>query len=144
GPNEIVNGKYKILRLLGSGGMGAVYEAVQVTLGRRVAIKIMHRVHAQSDRNRERFLREAKALARLSHQNIARVFDFDYLEDGEFYLVMEYLDGRDLGHELKRRGPLPIDEAVGYVLQACAGSAEMHRHSLVYRDIKPANLFVTN
>jgi len=142
-PDDYVGGKYRIVRRLGAGGMGTVYEAVQLKLGRRVALKIMHPYLATNVAGRERFIREARALARLSHENIARIFDFDELGDGDFYLVMEFLDGRDLRAEFKTRGPLPIDEAVGYVTQACAGIAETHRHGIIHRDIKPENLFIT-
>jgi serine/threonine protein kinase len=152
-PGELVCGKYKVVRCIKTGGQGAIYEAIQMHLDRRVALKVIHRntdetgsgaQNAQAQADRERFVREAKALARLSHRNIAQIFDFDMSIDGEFCLVMEFLDGRDLRRELTKRGTLRVQESLGYIMQACAGIAEAHRHGIIHRDIKPHNLFLTN
>jgi serine/threonine-protein kinase len=152
-PGDLVCGKYRVIRCIKTGGQGAIYEAIQMHLDRRVALKVIHRSpegsasdsqDSQAQADRERFVREAKALARLSHRNIAQIFDFDMSIDGEFCLVMEFLDGRDLRRELTKRGTLRVQEALGYLMQACAGVDEAHRHGIVHRDIKPHNLFLTN
>ena len=142
-PGDSLGGKYRIVRTLGVGGMGVVYEAVQQRIDRRVAIKVLNPVVGHSSRVRERFLREAKVLAHLSHPNIAQLYDIDALNDSELFMVLEFLDGRDLGRELDKRGPLPIGEAVGYVVQVARGLAAAHAAGVVHRDVKPQNLFIT-
>lgn len=141
---ELVPGKLQIVRRIGAGGMGVVYEAIHLGLHRRVAVKVIHPQSSESSEARTRFLREARALALLRSQYIVQVLDVDTLPEGDPYMVMEYLEGRDLKRELTKRGPLPIDEAVGYVIQAAAGVAAAHGAGIIHRDIKPANLFVTN
>ncbi|HYQ04883.1 MAG TPA: protein kinase [Polyangiaceae bacterium] len=141
---ELVPGKLQIVRRIGAGGMGVVYEAIQLGLHRRVAVKVIHPQSSESSEARTRFLREARALALLRSQHIVQVLDVDTLAEGDPYMVMEYLEGRDLKRELTKRGPLPVDEAVGYVIQAAAGVAAAHGAGIIHRDIKPANLFVTN
>ena len=141
--DQVIAGKYKVERVLGSGGMGIVVAAHHIPLGRRVALKFLAR-EAVSDKDAlNRFLREGQALARITGANVARVMDVGTLEHGEPYLVMEFLDGADLGAVLKQRETLPIEEAVGYVLQACEAVAEAHANGIVHRDLKPTNLFLT-
>jgi serine/threonine-protein kinase len=135
-------GKYEIVRLLGSGGFGQVYEAVHLGLQAKVAIKILHseaRHHAQT---LERFRREAWACAQLTSDHVVRVMDVDVLPDGSPFIVMELLRGRDLEAELARRGRMPLRDAVGYVLQAASAIAEAHARGIVHRDLKPNNLFI--
>jgi serine/threonine-protein kinase len=123
--------------------MGIVVAAHHIQLGRRVALKFLAREGMADTDAVNRFLREGQALARITGPNVARVMDVGTLEQGEPYIVMEYLDGADLGALVKQRGPLPVDEAVGYVLQACEAIAEAHANGIVHRDLKPSNLFLT-
>jgi serine/threonine protein kinase len=143
-PGDLVAKKLRIVRSLGAGGMGVVYEAEQVHLGRRVAVKVIHPSEADSTEARARFIREARAQALLPLDHIVQVLDVDTLPDGHLYMVMEYLDGRDLKRELTKRGPLPVAEAVSYLIQACRGIAAAHAAGIVHRDLKPQNIFVVN
>jgi serine/threonine-protein kinase len=143
GPGAVVGGRYRVERMLGSGGMGWVVVATHLQLEQRVAIKFLHAAHAAANPQAvARFLREAKAAARIQSEYVTRVSDFGTLEDGSPYLVMEYLEGQDLESLLRSRGCLPASEAVDYVLQACEGLAEAHAAGIVHRDLKPANLFL--
>jgi serine/threonine-protein kinase len=139
---DVVAGKYAIERVLGRGGMGIVVSAQHLQLRQRVAIKFLLWTPEMSADTIPRFLREAQAAARIQSERVVRVLDVATLSDGVPYMVMEFLDGRDLSQLLTLRGPLPLDEAVGYMLQACEGVAEAHAAGIVHRDIKPANLFV--
>jgi serine/threonine-protein kinase len=141
---ELVGGKYAITRVIGSGGMAIVYEALHVRLDQRVALKMLLPDLLDRDDIVTRFDREARAAVRLRSPHVARVFDVDALPDGTPYMVMELLDGRDLAAELTLRGPLPLADAVNYVLQACEAMAEAHRQGTVHRDLKPSNLFLTH
>jgi serine/threonine protein kinase len=143
-PGDLLANKLRIVRRLGAGGMGVVYEAVQVHLGRRVAVKVIRADESRSPEAQKRFMREARAQALLPTEHIGQVLDVDSLPDGNLYTVMEYLDGRDLKRELKKRGPLPLDEAAAYLIQACEGAAAAHAAGIVHRDLKPQNLFLTN
>jgi serine/threonine-protein kinase len=143
-PRDIVPGKLRIVRRIGAGGMGVVYEALHLGLERRVAVKVIHPRDAESSDARARFLREARALALLPSEHIVQVLDVDTLPEGDPYMVLEYLEGRDLKRELNKRGRLPVAEAVGYLIQACAGVAAAHSAGIVHRDLKPANIFICN
>lgn len=138
----VLGGKYRIERVIGEGGMGAVYEAVHTRLGQRVAIKMLLPELVAVPELVGRFEREAKAAARLRHRNSARVIDVDVTEAGVPYMVMELLVGHDLEAELAK-GLLPIGEAVHYVMQACAAMSEAHQLGIVHRDLKPSNLFLS-
>ncbi len=122
--------------------MGIVLEATDLPLQRRVAVKVMAPERAKSDEARKRFIREARAAARLTSEHVARLIDVGELDDGTPYLVMEYLLGSTLEQILARDGIPPIDVAVDWVLQALDGVAEAHRAGLVHRDLKPENLFL--
>ncbi len=124
--------------------MGVVYEATHLRLRRRVALKMLlpHMLTGSTDLV-ARFEREARAAGQLRDKHITRVLDVDTTSEGVPYLVMEYLEGHDLEAELVARGPLPIPEAVGYVLQACGAMTEAHDAGIVHRDLKPSNLFLT-
>jgi serine/threonine-protein kinase len=139
---ELLGGKYRVERVLGAGAMGTVYAATHAVLGQRVAIKRMHVERLGRPSARERFLREARAAARLRSEHVARVIDVGVLEDGAPFIVMEHLEGEDLAALLDRRGALPVAEAVEYVLQAAEAVAEAHAAGIVHRDLKPANLFL--
>jgi len=140
----VVADKYRIDSLLGEGGMGFVFEAQHLQLGHRVALKVLHSSGMADREVTERFLREGRALARLQGEHIARVSDVGTLPTGEPYLVMEFLEGRDLARELAARGPLPLAETVDLLAQACEALAEAHVRGIVHRDLKPANLFLAH
>jgi eukaryotic-like serine/threonine-protein kinase len=136
-------GKYQLTRKLGQGGMGAVFEATHLKLGQRVAIKLVLPQLAQRPELAYRFEQEGRAAAKLRGRHTARVSDVDVTPEGLPFLVMEFLEGHSLLDELKRRGPLPIGEAVHYVREACEGVEEAHRAGIIHRDLKPANLFLS-
>ncbi len=139
----IVAEKYRVERVIGEGGMGVVVAATHLGLEQRVAIKFLH-ADAMGDKDSvERFLREAKVAAMLRSDHVARVHDVGSLDGGVPYIVMEHLEGSDLGNLIDLEGPLPIDEACEVALQACAALAEVHAAGIVHRDLKPSNLFVT-
>jgi hypothetical protein len=144
-PGDVLAGKYRVERVLGSGGMGYVVAARHLQLDQLVAMKFLRRSGAALDETEAtgRFLREAKAVVRLRDEHVAKVFDVGTLESGEPYIVMEYLDGCDLSALAKQRGQIPASEAVEYVMQACEALAEAHSLGIVHRDVKLANLFVT-
>lgn len=141
-PGQILLGKFRIERVLGMGGMGVVVAATHVSLQERVAIKFLLPQALSNGEAVARFLREARAAVRIKSEHVARVTDVGQLETGAPYMIMEYLDGADLGSVVQRRGALPIEESVEYVLQACEALAEAHALGIVHRDLKPANLFL--
>ncbi len=140
---NILAGKYRVDRVLGVGGMGVVVAATHLGLEQKVAIKFMLEPGLQQPALVERFAREARAAVRLKSDHAARVLDVGVLETGSPYMVMEYLDGNDLGAVLEHHGAMPIDTAVDCVLQACDAVAEAHSLGIVHRDLKPRNLFWT-
>jgi serine/threonine-protein kinase len=139
--NTLFDGRYRIMRKLGAGGMANVYLAEDQELGRRVAIKILNDRHANDDQFVERFRREAKNAAGLSHPNIVSIYDRGEAE-GTYYIAMEYLDGRSLKELIVSRGPAPIPVAIDYARQVLAAVRFAHRHGIVHRDIKPHNVLV--
>jgi serine/threonine-protein kinase len=142
-PGDILAGKYTVERVLGVGGMGVVVRAMHMDLHQRVAVKFMLPRVAEQPESVIRFLREARAAARLHSDHVARVRDVGRLQTGEPYMVMEYLEGSDLASVLARDGPLPVTDAVDWLLQACEAIAEAHAAGIVHRDLKPSNLFLT-
>jgi serine/threonine-protein kinase len=143
GLGEVLAGKYRVDRVIGAGGMGVVLEATHMELDQKVAIKMMREEGLRNAEARARFAREAKAAVRLKSNHVARVIDVGALENGAPYLVMEYLEGSDLGTVLEDRGALAIEEAVAFTLQACEAVAEAHGIGVVHRDLKPRNMFLT-
>jgi serine/threonine-protein kinase len=142
-PGSILAGKYRVEKLLGEGGMGWVVVATHLQLEQRVALKFMHAVHSAEHPDAvARFIREARAAARIHSEHVARVSDVGTLDNGAPYLVMEYLEGQDLEALLQSRRPIPLVLAVEYAMQACEGLAEAHAAGIVHRDLKPANLFL--
>jgi len=142
GPGHVVAGRYRIEQLLGQGGMGSVYRAVQLSVGRTVALKLLMDEHDGSAALLERFQREALALARLTHENTVRLFDFGTSERGRPFLVMELLRGADLARDLERQGPLRYDHALQVTRQLLCSLSEAHDAGIVHRDIKPGNVFL--
>src|SRR5436190_2554965 len=139
-PGAILGDKYRIERVLASGGQGTVVEATHLRLRQAVAIKFPH-VDARGSERQERLFREARAAFRLHSEHVCRVIDVDVV-DGAPFIVMELLRGVDLRAVMAKRGALPCDEAVGLLLQACEGVAEAHDLNIVHRDLKPSNLFL--
>ncbi len=139
---DVLAGKYRIERVLGVGGMGVVVAATHLQLDQRVALKFLLPDAMQDGAVVARFAREARAAAKIQSEHVARVIDVGTLESGSPYMVMEYLQGRDLADVLAERKVFPAEEAVGFVLQACEAIAEAHAASIVHRDLKPANLFL--
>jgi serine/threonine protein kinase len=140
-PGAILGGKYRIERLLGRGGMGVVFAAQHEILRQRVAVKLLLEA-ASSPEGLQRFINEARAAAQLDSEHIARVMDMGTLDNGMPFMVLEYLEGSDLGQLLSSRGPLPVVEVVDYVLQACEALAQAHAAGIIHRDLKPSNLYV--
>jgi serine/threonine-protein kinase len=147
GPGAMIDGKFRVERVLGMGGMGLVVEATHLALQRRVALKFLRPNRSDAEAI-ERILREARAAARLRSVHVARVLDVARAVApspgaGLPYIVMEHLAGRVLAAIVRGNGPLPIADAAGFVLQACEAIAEAHAHGIVHRDLKPENLFLT-
>jgi eukaryotic-like serine/threonine-protein kinase len=139
--NTLFDGRYRIIRKLGAGGMANVYLAEDQELGRRVAIKILNERHANDDQFVERFRREAKNAAGLSHPNIVSIYDRGEAE-GTYYIAMEYLDGRSLKELIVGRGPAPVHVAIDYTRKILDALRFAHRNGIVHRDIKPHNVIV--
>ncbi len=134
-------GKYRLDGVVGEGGMAIVYRAIDDG-GRAVAVKVLRPQMLELPDIAARFDRETRAVSRLEGPHVARVFDVATTDSGMPCIVMELLDGHDLAEELDLRGPLPIDEAVDYVRQACTAMAEAHAIGIVHRDLKPSNLYL--
>ncbi len=141
-PGDVLDGKYRVLRNLGEGGMGQVFLVEHVHLGRREALKILHPFLARELQFVSRFRREARAINRLQHPSIVSVFDFGQMPDGRFYLAMEYADGPNLGHTLETSGRLPIQRALHLLIQLAAAIEHAHSRGVIHRDLKPDNLVV--
>ena len=140
---DVLDGKYRIERRLGHGGMGAVYLAVHVALRRRFAVKVIHREHLNTPSFIERFRIEAQALGRLEHPNIVDVTDFGIdAANSRPYLVMEYLEGSTLAGELSQRGPLPLPKAMTVFDAIAAAMDYAHGCGVLHRDLKPANVLL--
>jgi eukaryotic-like serine/threonine-protein kinase len=140
---QLIAGKYRVEKMLGRGGMGVVMAALHEQLNQRVALKFLTDDAYQQPEAVTRFLREARAAVQIQSEHVARVMDVGTLDSGAPYMVMEYLRGLDLKEVSTRRGPLPVSEAVDFLLQACDAVAEAHSLGIVHRDLKPSNLFLT-
>ncbi len=139
---DIVAGKYRIDRVIGAGAMGTVVAARHVLLEEKVAIKFLRPEALGHAEAVPRFVREARASVRIKSEHVVRVLDVDVLQEPRVpYIVMELLEGADLAEGLEQHGPLPVGQAVDFVLQACEAIAEAHRLGIIHRDLKPANLF---
>src|SRR5262245_40765419 len=142
-PGETIDGKFRVERVLGRGGMGFVVAAWHRVLDQRVALKILLPDALKRGSVVERFFREARAAAKSQSQHVVRVFDVGVLDAGPPFIVMEYLSGTNLDDLVASRGRLPVSDAVTYVLQACEAIAEAHGMGIIHRDLKLANLFLT-
>ncbi len=141
-PGEILDGKYRIVRLLGEGGMGAVYEGENTRIKRRVAIKVLHAAVAEKTDVVQRFEREAQAAGRIGSDHIVEVLDLGNLPSGERFMVMEYMDGQDLTGRIKSKKRLTPQECVPIMHQILEGLAAAHDAQIVHRDLKPDNIFI--
>lgn len=138
---QIVGGKYKVLSILGRGGMGTVYLVEQVFLKKEFALKTLER-HQISDVSVRRFQLEAKAASLLNHPNLVQVHDFGLLENGQPFLVMDFVQGVSLAEHLRQNGPLTVDQAAQVFTQACFGLMYAHDSGVIHRDIKPSNIML--
>jgi serine/threonine-protein kinase len=135
-------GNYRVLSLLGEGGMGAVYLAEHPGIGRRVAVKVLHKQFSGDEQLLGRLLNEARAANAIRHPNIIEILDSGMRDDGTPYLVMELLEGESLGGRLRRVGALPIADAIAFTLQTASALGAAHKKGIVHRDLKPDNLFI--
>jgi tRNA A-37 threonylcarbamoyl transferase component Bud32 len=143
-PKELVAGKYRLVQLLGQGGMGTVWEGVHEVLGTKVAVKFIDAEFASSDDARQRFLNEAKAAARLRSKHVVQVYDQGVSADGRPYIVMEWLGGEPLDVRLDRVLRLSADETSRIATQICRALAKAHAAGVVHRDLKPENVFLVH
>ena len=140
---DLLDGQFRILQKIGSGGMGAVYKALQPAMNRMVAVKILHPKLANRKDLVSRFRREARAMSHLSHPNTVKVYLYGELDDGSLYIVMEYLEGRNLNQVVRKEGPLSVDRAIPVLIQVCGALQEAHLMGIVHRDLKPENIFLS-
>ncbi|MCA1664041.1 MAG: serine/threonine protein kinase, partial [Myxococcales bacterium] len=136
-------GAYSLVRPIGSGGMGIVFEALHTELGKRCAIKVLHDEYALNSKIVRRFFNEARAVARIRHENIIDVYDFGKTPDRYYYFVMELLEGVSLADELKRLGRLDLKRACLITGQVARALVSVHKNGIIHRDLKPGNLFLT-
>jgi len=141
-PGQVLAGKYTVERVIGVGGMGVVLAARHVELEERVAIKMLLPTLSAHGEPATRFVREARAAIKIRNEHVVRVFDVGRLDGGAPYIVMEYLEGSDLSRLVEEIGPLKVEDAIEYVVQACEAIAAAHALGIVHRDLKPANLFL--
>jgi serine/threonine protein kinase len=140
--HSVVGGKYRVLQMIGSGGMGTVWSGVHVTLGTPVAIKFIRPQYASMEDARQRFEIEARAAARLTTVHAVKVFDYGVTDDGLPYIVMEYLQGESLSEALIKQGPMPPHEVAQIIGQAALALSKAHAAGVVHRDLKPDNIFL--
>ena len=138
----VLNSRYQLLERIGTGGMADVFRARDLMLERSVAIKVLHETYSDDKSFQDRFKQEARAAANLSHPNIVTVHDFGF-DNGQLFIVMEYIPGKDLKTILRQRGRYSVEDAIPLIVQACAGIGYAHRAGLVHCDIKPHNMIVT-
>src|SRR3954451_7127733 len=141
-PGQIIQDKYRIVRLIGQGGMGEVYEGENVSIRRRVAIKVLLGEAAMNADIVQRFEREAQAAGRIGNDHILEVLDLGVLPTGDRFMVMEFLDGEPLNSRIERLRQMTAEQATPLVLQALAGLSAAHQAGIIHRDLKPENLFV--
>jgi serine/threonine protein kinase len=139
---DILNGQFQILQKIGSGGMGAVYKALQPQMNRMVGVKILHPKLANRKDLVSRFRREARAMSQLTHPNTVKVFLYGELDDGSLYIIMEFLEGKNLNQTVRAEGPFVMDRALPILIQACGALDEAHRAGIIHRDLKPENIFL--
>jgi serine/threonine protein kinase len=139
----LLAGRYRVVRLLGEGGMGSVYEAEHLALGRRVAVKVMRRRYADQRAMVERFGVEARSASKIAHPNVVQVFDYGTTEAGEGFLVMELLEGVPLSDVVRKQGPLELARVISILAEVATALRAAHQSGIIHRDLKPANIFLT-
>ncbi|HMB90161.1 MAG TPA: serine/threonine-protein kinase, partial [Rhodothermales bacterium] len=139
---EVQVGRYEVRRKLGAGGMGVVYEAYDARLQRTIALKFLSALSSKDEQARQRLLAEARAAAALDHPNVGTVYEVGETDDGRTFIAMALYQGETLREKIDR-GPLPVDEALDYAVQIARGLAAAHAQGIVHRDVKPANIIVT-
>jgi len=142
GPGSILGGKYRLVRLLGRGAVGEVYEALHEVIGMRVAVKLIRFEHASNSELNARFLRAARAAAAVGHPGIVQVRDVGTSPDGRTYLVLEFLEGEDFEKVLARRRRLPVAEAAKVLVEVLEALGAAHAKGVVHRDMRPGNVFL--
>ena len=140
---KTVGGRYRVRGVLGEGGMGTVFEAEHVALGRSVAVKVLHATQATKRDSIRRFQQEARAAGAIGHPNICGVIDLGTLDDGSPYIVMERLLGETLADRVASEGGLPFEDVIDILIQVLSGLVAAHEQQIVHRDIKPENVFLT-
>ena len=139
---QVLADRYRVLDLIGKGGMGKVYLAEHVALGKRVAVKVLNQAYTHRPDQVKRFLREAQAASKIGHENVIDVIDFGEMPNGSVFFAMEHLQGEDLGKLLRRNGALPWSRARRILLQICRALQAAHAKGILHRDMKPENCFV--
>jgi len=139
---QLLDNKYRIIRMIGEGGMGAVFEGENVRINRRVAIKVLHAAFTGNAEVMQRFEREAQAAGRIGNDHILEVLDLGILPDGDRYIIMEFLDGQPLSDRIKQRGRLMPHELAPLIRQTLVGLGAAHAVGIVHRDLKPDNIFI--
>ena len=142
-PGTLLNQRYRVVSIIGKGGMGEVYRANDLILGQPVALKFLPKEMAKDEQILTRFRNEVRIARQVSHPNVCRVYDLSEA-DGQPFLSMEYVDGEDLATLLLRIGRLPQDKGVELARQLCAGLAAAHDKGVLHRDLKPANLLINS
>src|SRR3954447_13159550 len=140
-PGTLLGGRYRLIGLIGEGGMGEVYRATDLPLGQSVALKFLPEAAAGNTRLLERFHGEVRVARQVSHPNVCRVYDIGEIE-GVPFISMEYVDGEDLSTLLQRIGRLPADKALDTARKVCAGLAAAHARGVIHRDLKPQNIMM--
>src|SRR5512137_1347777 len=139
---RVLGDRYRIISRLGQGGMGSIYLAEHVTLGKRMAVKVLRPEYSRDEELLDRFQHEARAASQIGQENIVEVFDFGHTPEGEAYFVMEALDGESLAKILHRDGPMTVGRALPIFLQICRALGAAHQRGIVHRDLKPENVFI--
>lgn len=139
---KLVSDRYRVLRKIGEGGMGVVYEALHEAIEKKIALKVLHARYSSSQVVVSRFKQEAISASRIKHQNVIDVFDFGQLGDGSCFIAMEYLEGLDLGASLERRRKFGPEESIRIAVQMCRALGLGHARGVVHRDLKPENVFL--
>src|SRR3954463_11518110 len=140
---EILNGEFRILEKIGTGGMGSGYQANQPAENPTGAGRVLHPKVANRKDLMSRFRREARAMSHLTHPNTVKVLLYGDLDDGSLYIVMEYLEGKNLNQVVRKEGPLPIERAIPVLIQVCGALQEAHLQGIIHRDLKPENIFLS-
>jgi serine/threonine-protein kinase len=141
-PGQLIDGKYRIVKMIGEGGMGAVYLGENVRINRKVAIKALHAAYTGNEEVMQRFEREAQAAGRIGNDHILEVLDIGQLPDGDHFIIMEYLDGEPLSGRIKNKGRLVPAEATPIIRQVLEGLQAAHTAGIIHRDLKPDNIFI--